>query len=188
MKNLLVILSFTLMGIIVPHTVKGVEYELDFNVNTVDHGWRAKGTDRADWKLNTKGVGFTVWFDEHWGARLMYTKGSGAKTDGRYSDWNLDYQATKGFEIKYRQEIFEGFTVFVGAGTWKQPLPIYRPDGTMAKDDTDNDEGLLAGISYEITEHWGATYQWTQQSRITDKAKNLDEWIITQSAQVYYRF
>lgn len=184
MRNLLIAVTLTLLSTF----TYAIDYEMDFNYNKVDHGWRATGTDRADWKLDTHGVGVTAWFNENWGARLFRTTGGTAKTDGRYSDYRLDYKDTTGFEVKYRQELFSGFTVFVGVGIYDQPLPIYSPNDTLIKDDSDDDEGYLYGFSYKFTKNWGATYQHTQQSRITDKSKNLDEWIITQSFQIFYRF
>ena len=182
---LFLILSTTVQGF---EEKLDLEWELEYSYNIVDHSWKAVGTDKANWSVSTRGLGVTAW-KGNWGAKVMYTRRvADATTEGQYADWNLIYKPTKGLEVKYRKELYNNLYGFVGIGTWWQPLPIYRPDGSLSKNDRDDDEGWFYGVTYYIQDDWGVTYQFTEQSRITVEEVSLDEWIRVNSLQIFYRF
>lgn len=166
-------------------------YEVDVTAVSVEHAWRGdKGErDYAQFEDVVYGFGVASWHKSGFGGRVGYLKGTTLYTEGRYDYLQINMKHIISFELMYRYYVTEDLKAIVGVGTHLIPVPQYYegidPQSHMAND-TDNDEGWLVGLQYEINKDFSIGWRFNHYSRI--KTSQYDEWIKGHSLNLTYRF
>lgn len=149
-------------------SLSALDYEISLGHSKLEHSWKMPNDPPSLYLPRMNEVGLGVW-KGNWGVSLFYGDMSRTSdSSGTYPNVDINFKHLYGVDFKYRYTL-DKWTFTVGVGTYRLPTDqiITRNGKETISVDSDNDEGFLLSVDYNISKSLSVRYKYQRYSYIS---------------------